>query len=237
MQEEIKISVLKKLFKLETFRALCYNGNKGELMAEITGITPQVKDKTRCNIEVDGRFYCGMKLETVMQNRLKVGMIVRDEELSRIQLESEKMTALDKALGHISASMKTEKEIREYLSRKGYLTDVCDYVVLKMKDYGFLDDEAYSAAFAESAGKKKGRRLIAAELRRKGVSEENVEHALESLTNEAETAKGILEKYLRGKPLDQKNIRKGYAYLIGKGFDYETARSALRAFGETDDED
>jgi len=45
-------------------------------MAEITAITPQKKDKTRCNIEVDGRFYCGMKLETVMQNRLKAGMSV-----------------------------------------------------------------------------------------------------------------------------------------------------------------
>ena len=30
-------------------------------MAEITGITPQIKDKERCNIEVDGRFFCGIQ--------------------------------------------------------------------------------------------------------------------------------------------------------------------------------
>lgn len=40
---------------------------------EITGISPQKKDKLRCNIEVDGKFYCGMKLETVIVNRLKAG--------------------------------------------------------------------------------------------------------------------------------------------------------------------
>ena len=32
-------------------------------MSEITSIEPQVKDKRRCSIFIDGRFYCGMKLE------------------------------------------------------------------------------------------------------------------------------------------------------------------------------
>ena len=117
-------------------------------MPEITAITPQKKDKTRCNVEIDGRFYCGMKLVTVMQSRLKVGMSIALEELAHIQLESEKQTALDKALHHITASMKPEKEIRDFLTKKGYLKDVCDYVIEKMKGYGFLDDGAYAKAYA-----------------------------------------------------------------------------------------
>lgn len=206
-------------------------------MAEITGITPQVKDKMRCNIEVDGRFYCGMKLETVMQNRLKVGMNVSPDELSRLQLESEKTASLDKALSHISATMKTEREIRDFLKRKGYLADVCDYVVEKMKGYGFLDDGQYAKSYAESAGKRKGRRLIAAELKRKGVDDGAIEEALGELTGEKESAVRVLEKYMRGKEADRKNLSKGYAYLIGKGYDYETAKSALSAFGGADDGD
>ncbi len=206
-------------------------------MAEITGITPQIKDKTRCNIEVDGRFYCGMKLETVMQNRLKAGMCVSLETLSRMQLESEKMTALDKALTHITSSMKTEREIRDFLKKKGYLSDVCDYVAEKMKGYGFLDDGQYAKTYAESAGKRKGRRLIAAELKRKGVGDGEIEEALNGLTGERESALRVLEKYMRGKPVDKKTLSKAYAYLIGKGYDYETARGALSAFGDTEDED
>ena len=206
-------------------------------MAEITGITPQIKDKTRCNIEVDGRFYCCMKLETVMQNRLKAGMCVSLETLSRMQLESEKMTALDKALTHITSSMKTEREIRDFLKKKGYLSDVCDYVAEKMKGYGFLDDGQYAKTYAESAGKRKGRRLIAAELKRKGVGDGEIEEALNGLTGERESALRVLEKYMRGKPVDKKTLSKAYAYLIGKGYDYETARGALSAFGDTEDED
>lgn len=205
-------------------------------MSEITGIIPQLKDKTRCNIEVDGKFYCGMKLETVILNRLKVGMTVSLDELTGIQLESEKQTALDKALTHITVSMKTEKEIRLFLKKKGYLEDICDYVVGKMKEYGFLDDEAYSVAYIGSVGKRKGRRLIAAELRKKGVSDEEIDSALETLKGEEDIAKAVLEKYMRGKVIDKKNLQKGYVYLIGKGFDYETARSALRAYGDTDED-
>ena len=84
-------------------------------MNEITAITPQVKDKTRCNIYIDGRFYCGMSLETTIKNRLKVGQIVSLEKLSLMQLESEKSTALDKALTHISATRKTEKQVCDFL--------------------------------------------------------------------------------------------------------------------------
>lgn len=203
-------------------------------MAEITAITPQKKDKTRCNIEVDGRFCCGMKLETVMQNRLKAGSVVTADELSRMQLESEKATAFDKALTHITATAKTEREIRQFLQKKGYLQDVCDYVTDKMKGYGFLDDETYAKAYALSAGKDKGRRWIAMKLKQKGVSDAVIESALDGLTGETEGAKKALAKYLRGKECDKKTLQKAYAHLISKGYDYETARAALAGLADED---
>lgn len=202
-------------------------------MAKITGVTPQVKDKTRCNIEVDGRFFCGMDLETVVRNRLKAGDEVTEEALARMQLESEKQTALDKALTHISASMKTEREIRAYLARKGYLEEVADHVVEKMKAYGYLDDEAYAKSYAESAAKRKGSRLIAQELRRRGVGEKAIGAAIEELSDETESAKKVLGKYLRGKDVsDVKTVQRAYAYLVSKGFGYETARAALQELSD-----
>lgn len=204
---------------------------------EITAITPQKHDAARCNIEVDGRFFCGMQLLTVMEHRLKVGSIVTEEELSQLQLAGERQTALDKALTHISASMKTERDIRDFLRRKGYLQDVADYVVGKMKGYGYLDDEAYARAYAESTGKRKGGRLIRMELKRKGVSDQAIAAALSERVDEGAAAKAALEKYLRGKKPDEKTLRKAYAHLMSKGFDYDTARSALAGLrSDADDE-
>ncbi|HIX09565.1 MAG TPA: RecX family transcriptional regulator [Firmicutes bacterium] len=204
---------------------------------EITAITPQKHDAARCNIEVDGRFFCGMQLLTVMEHRLKVGSIVTEEELSQLQLAGERQTALDKALTHIAASMKTERDIRDFLRRKGYLQDVADYVVGKMKGYGYLDDEAYARAYAESAGKRKGGRLIRMELKRKGVSDQAIAAALSEGVDEGAAAKAALEKYLRGKKPDEKTLRKAYAHLMSRGFDYDTARSALAGLrSDADDE-
>lgn len=207
-------------------------------MNEITAITAQVKDKTRCNIYIDGRFCCGLTMETVVKNRLKVGKIVSAEELSAMQLESEKNTAFDKALTFLSATRKTEKEIRLHLSKKGYLPAVIDYVVEKLREYGFINDEEYAEAYTESASKKKGGRLIRMELKNKGLSEEAIENALSELDEgqELETAKGILEKYMRGKTADKATLQKAYRHLMSKGFDYDTAKAAIDAYGGMDED-
>ena len=207
-------------------------------MAEITAITPQLKDKRRCNIFIDGKFYCGMLLETTIKNRLKVGKIVTEDELSLIQLDSEKQSALDKALTHISASKKTEKQIRDFLKSKGYLSAVSDFVVEKMKEYGFIDDYDYAKDYTAFAQKKKGKRLIRMELKAKGIAEEEIEKALCQADNETEvsSATAILEKYMKNRQADKETLFKAFKYLLGKGFEYETAKSALQKYGEIDEE-
>lgn len=207
-------------------------------MNEITDITPQVKDKRRCNIYVDGRFCCGLTLETTMKYRLKVGQIITPERLSEIQLESEKNTAFDKALTHLSATQKTEKQVREFLVKKGYLPAVVDYVIEKLRSYNFLNDGAYAESYVGFAAKKKGGRLIRMELRGKGIDENEIDAALDTLDEEQEiqTASAVLEKYMRNKTCDKETLQKAYRYLMGKGFDYEIIRTALRKYGADDDE-
>lgn len=207
-------------------------------MNEITGILPQTKDKSRCNIYLDGRFCCGLTLETVIKNRLKVGCIVSEERLAEMQLDSEKNTAFDKALTHLSATRKTEKQIRTYLSGKGYLPAVVDYVLEKLRSYNFVNDEEYAEVYVEQAVKRKGGRMIRAELRGKGVTDEAIDVALSTVDEETEiaTATGILQKYMRGKTVDKESLQKAYRYLMSKGFSYDVAKSALSAFGDCDDD-
>lgn len=204
-------------------------------MNEITQITPQVKDKRRCNVYVDGCFCCGLTLETAIKNRLKVGMTISKEELSLMQMESEKQTALDKALTHISSTQKTEREIRDFLKKKGYLTAVQEYVIEKMKGYHFIDDEQYAKGYAESAIKRMGKRKIALELKKKGIAEAEIENATGELEGEEETAKRLLMKYMKGKTTDIATLQKAFRHLLSKGFDYEICKSALANFGEVEE--
>ena len=220
------------------YRRIKYKNREVNILNEITAITPQVKDKTRCNIYVDGRFCCGLTLEATVKNRLKVGQIVPPERLSEIQLESEKNTAFDKALTHLSATRKTEKQVREFLGGKGYLPAVVDYAIEKLRSYNFLNDGEYAEAYVENAAKRKGGRLIRMELRGKGISDSEIDAAIDNLDGETQlqTATEILQKYMRGKTADKANLQKAYRYLMSKGFDYDTAKSALTAFGEIDED-
>lgn len=203
-------------------------------MSEITSITPQVKDKTRCNIFLDGRFYCGLKLETVVKYRLKVGQIASEKFLNEIQLDSEKTAALEKTLTYITATAKTEKQIKDYLYKKGYLPAVVNYVLEKMRDYRFVDDLDYAETYVENVGNRKGKRLIKLELYKKGISKENIESALEGLDEEDQenAASGILQKYMRSKESSKENLAKAFRYLMGKGFDYDAAKKAVERYGE-----
>lgn len=201
-------------------------------MAEITDIAPQVKDKERCNIYIDGRFYCGLKLETALRHRLKVGDQIELSELDAIQLENERSQALDKAMTHLTHSMKTEKEIRDFLKKKGYVEAVADYAVQKLKEYGFLDDDEYCRQYVSSAGKNKGARLIAYELRRRGAAEESIERALSEFSGEEDAAAAVLKKYMRGREFSKENLSKAFRHLMSKGFDYDTAKDALASLGQ-----
>lgn len=206
-------------------------------MSEITGILPQKKDATRCNIYLNGSFYCGMKLEVVIKNRLKVGQDVELSYLDALQLESEKATALDKAMTHLSSSMKTRRQVSDFLRKKGYVDAVVEYVLEKLEGYGFVDDEEYARQYAGSASKTKGRRLIALELQKKGISADAAQAAVENIQGEEDAALKILQKYMRGRTADRETLYKAFRYLLGKGFEYDTAKSALTAWGGSNEED
>lgn len=203
-------------------------------MRVITAITPQVKDAKRCNIFLDGEFFCGMTLEAVMKNRLRVGTSVTEEQLEQIQLQNERSAALDKALNHLTASVKTVKQIRDFLRDKGYTPAVINYVVDKLKEYGFLSDEDYARRFTETYSNKKGVKLMRVELRRKGVAEEIVDGVLDDVGSQAEAAAVLAKKYMKGKDADLKTVQKLYRHLLSKGFTYDDARTAVMSVTNED---
>lgn len=206
-------------------------------MAQITDISPQVKDKERCNVYVDGSFYCGMRLETVIKYRLKAGQHIERAALDEIQMENEKAQALDRALTHLSATMKTEKQMRDFLKKKGYVDAVCEYVLAKLREYAFVDDAQYCEQYVETAGRRMGGRRIALELKKRGASEESIAAALEHLSGEEEVARETLVKYMKCKERTRENFAKAFRHLLSRGFSPDTAKDALAAFGAEEEED
>ena len=204
-------------------------------MPKITLISLQNKNKSRCNVFVDGEFYSGVSMETVVKSRLKVGMEVAREELDNVILESERSEALAKAADYISSRLKTKREIKDYLIKKGYSEEIAWYCVDKLKEYDYVNDKEYSKRYVESTAKKQGKRLTEYKLMMKGVRKDDISAAyFECDIDGNENAKNIAIKYLKNKDITKENLAKTYRYLIGKGFTCEEAGFAISAFKEED---
>ncbi len=202
-------------------------------MKTITQITVQQKNKSRSSLYLDGEYYCALDNLTVIKSGLKSGMQIEEEKLLEIQEQSEFSFAFDRLLGYISKYKKTKKQALEYLIGKGYAYPVAFKAVDKACSYGYLSDGEFAESYVSEYSAKKGKRLMAMELKAKGVDEKTVAKALGGV-NEAVSAKKIALKFLQSKTaegetcdIDVQIIAKCYRRILSKGFSYEAASDAI----------
>jgi regulatory protein len=147
-----------------------------------------------------------------------------------MQFESEKDTALDKALTHVSATRKTEKQVRAFLEKKGYLSAVVEYVIEKMRGYNFLNDEEYAKALVRHyQAKGYGIYKIKDELYRRQVPKDLWEEALAGLEEPDDSIRRFLEKKLTD-PQDRKQVKKVSDALIRRGFTWGQVSRGIESF-------
>jgi regulatory protein len=201
-------------------------------MPKITTISLQKNNKNRCNLFIDGEFYKGISLESVYKNRLKEGQEISLDKLDYILMENERNDALSKALNYISKTLKTKRQVFDYLTKKGYSEEISYQVIDKLKEYKYLDDENYSKRYIESINSQ-GPKLVQYKLMGKGVKKQDIDKAFEDAEVDYNAmALAVLEKYLRSKEITKENLAKAYRYLLGRGFSYEQVDFALSRFKE-----
>ena len=203
----------------------------------ITEISVQKKNKKRCNVYVDGVFTCALDNFTVLKNGLKAGREITTEELEELSFESEKDKALSYAFDYISKYFRTEKQLKDKLYEKGYMRPVVEYVLGKVKEYGYVSDETYAKAYIESGSKKKGMKLLKYELKGKGVSEEILESFEADDESEEKACFAFAEKFFQKNELSRENKRKLYQRLYSRGFSCDTISAVLDKFSEDSDEE
>ncbi len=203
-------------------------------MSRITSIEQQQRDKTRCSVYIDGVFYCGLKIEVAVKYRLKQGMDIEKSRLDEIQLENEKLQATEQAMRHLSATIKTRKQMTDFLSSKGYTQLVIDYVIEKLESYGYIDDYAYCRAYANSVNGK-GKAAIRAALIQRGADRAAIDSVLDEITEDEEEILSVARKYMRGKLPTRENINKTIRYLMSRGYGYELAKTAASKLGDGED--
>jgi len=200
---------------------------------KITGLKVQSKDKNRCNLYIDGDFKCGISVDSVYKYGLKIGTEITEDILNDIMINSQKSQALSKAISYVSKSLKTKKQVVDYLVGKQYPNKIVYFVVDKLKEYNYINDVEYCRQYIRVNSKNKGEKLIDFNLMKKGISKEDIALSRESVEVDNFSAiLSIVEKRLKNKEITRELLSKTYKYLIGKGFNYDDIDKVISKYKE-----
>lgn len=207
-------------------------------MQTVTKLEYQKNNKERVNVYLDGSFFAGMSLENVIKFSLKEGREVDEQKLNELLFEENKQKAFQKSTDLISKFVKTEKQIKDYLKEKGFDEQVIFETVAKLKEYGFINDQAYVESYVGFKKNVCGAKKIKQELFAKGISKKLLDKVDELLGEEGTSAcENIAEKYMKNKEKTFENKVKLNRYLLSKGFDYADINKVIsKIIKDGDDE-
>ena len=142
------------------------------------------------------------------------------------------------ALRLLESAPRTRAELERAMARRGGPADAATAVLDRFTEVGLIDDEAFAAAWVTSrhTGRGLGRRALSAELRRRGVADDTVREAVQTVSadDERTAAVALVERRLRamnGLSRDVK-VRRLVGMLARKGFSQSLAMSVvLEALG------
>jgi len=128
------------------------------------------------------------------------------------------------ALNQLNAAPRSRAQLEEALARRDVPDDVATRVLDRFTEVGLIDDVAYAEMLVRTRHSERGlaRRALAEELRRKGISPEVAEVALEQVDgdDEYQAARRLVEKKARStRTLDAQVRRRRMAGMLArKGF-------------------
>ncbi|ABR48668.1 regulatory protein RecX [Alkaliphilus metalliredigens QYMF] len=196
-------------------------------MNQITAIEPQKSTDTRVNVYIDQKYAFSCHKEVIIKFHIHTGDQVDSVRLSQIIKEDEIKKGFQKALTYLSYRSRTKQEVYDYLEKKEYRTEIIQEVLAKLSYYQYIDDQQFAIDFTKSKinYQGKGKSLVKQDLMKKGVKNEHIEQALETIPLEDEIliAKNLSKKFFLAKSnLPIKELKnKLSARLSSKGFSWE----------------
>jgi len=146
---------------------------------EITAIKAQKRNRQRVSIYLDGEFAFG--LSRFVAAWLEPGRKLTETEIAKLREEDTYEAAFQKALQFIHHRPRSVEETRRRLLEKGFGDEVVEATLEKLLEKNWLDDLEFARQWIENrnAFRPRSDRLLAYELRLKGVADDKVKQALD----------------------------------------------------------
>lgn len=198
----------------------------------ITGIEPRKKGLSA--LYIDGEFAVKLDTKTILENRIKIGQSIDDEQLHELIKKSDLQRAKDKALWLISYRDHSGKELEDKISR------TCDReaakgAVERMEELGLINDESFARRYASQLynNKRLAKSAVIYKLYEKGIDKELALEIAEELEPECESQiYAVIEKKYKNVLGDEKGRKRAVAGLQRLGYRYSDIKRVLEQLGD-----
>ena len=137
---------------------------------------------------------------------------------------------LDAAYYYLSYRPRSEGEIRQWLSKRGFANEVTESVITRLREQNLSDDLAFAQFWKDNrlSFRPKSRRSIKKELRDKKVASEIIEQVTSDIDDDKIAYKLGSGRLPSLAHLDYPNFRRRLSsYLAYRGFSYEVIRDTV----------
>lgn len=188
----------------------------------ITDIQLQKNQKNRVNVWIDGSFAFGMFEKDAAALKLQVEQELSEAQLSEIKQNIVLRNAKETALQLLSRRDFTKQMMLEKLKQKQIPGDIAEQVITFLKEYHYLDDEAYAKRYVKYYSETRGKHRLRQELLQKGINSEIIDRALKEVSQE-EALYRMVEKKIMTLPPDygKKELQRLKNYFLRRGFSYD----------------
>ena len=205
-------------------------------MAEIT----EIRDvRGLIYIYMDGTLAFRVAKCHFARKPLRIGEEIEQDEYLDSMAALQMNDAYEAALTSLDFSERTSDELLRSLLRRGFVRPAAEAAVQRLIESGIVDDARYANRIAENAAHKNiGKYALRRKLMSKGISEDEVETALENLHPEQQkaAARETAAKYLRKyEDLPRREARAKLSQALARrGFSWEVVSSVVEELTEED---
>lgn len=203
------------------------------MMHKITALTVQKRNRRRVNVYLDGEFAFG--LAHIVAAWLQVGQEISDEKIEQLRAEDAREKGFQQALTYLSYRVRSEAEVRQNLRKHKIDDEVQKDIIDRLRANEMVDDVRFAQIWVENRSdlRPRSRRMLAYELRQRGVDQEIIEQTLVGVDDGKLAYQAALKHARKLRKLEWDGFRKKmYGFLSRRGFNYQVSSEVVNRIWE-----
>ena len=193
-----------------------------------------LKDKRKGLTSVLLEDGCELLLDTeiVILNSLTPGAVLDDPD--KLLFESDVKRAKSRALWYLARGDLSRKKLQEKLIQGGFMPSAAIQAVERMEELSLIDDTRLAQRLYEYLSESgASKREILYKLQNKGIPSDIAKQIIEAdESSESDKLQKLIKTKYASKLQNEENVKKVFAALIRKGYNYSDVREALKAYSE-----